>query len=257
MADDPYRKGRAPSEELARLAAQGQQRIEAARRSEAQAHEALANQHLREAIGAIRGSLIGRICLALLLLMIGIGVGGALVSIFATQKSVKSSGGTFYFIGLVGWIPALIAYLFVGSRASLAQIERERRWVGALPFRLDGYFEVLSAEPAYECNLKVDLEWEGTGVDTETLQGVVGRFDPEAKVTSDDPHRATFVTGAISGATSMRVNRALVLRNHRVGWCSGLCTETRCFRGFGYRGFERRLTLLQEETSPWLGWFRR
>jgi hypothetical protein len=65
-------------------------------------------------------------------------------------------------LGIPG-LALLVAGLALAStatRASPAQVEAERAWPSSLPFRLEGYFEVLAHHSEAQCGLDVELQWQ-------------------------------------------------------------------------------------------------
>ena len=211
MSNDPYRRHNEPSNELARLAQQGQARLHAANRGQDSGAQSAADRNLRTALGAVRGAPIRRLVLVLLVLCMPVAVGGLIATFANIDFMPIGMGGIFSAAGL------LSAYLLLPPMASRAGVEAERAWVASLPFALDWYFELLASDPQYETRVSVDVWWTTGGVDRATLQGVIALFDTESRVVEVHGGHASFTTGPISGMTGIRVNRVSVLRNHRLG----------------------------------------
>ena len=214
MPDDPYRPYPVtnPDDELARLAQQGQRRIQAAAAGQSQHVQVEGSRHLRVAVGAVRGSTVRRAFLVLAAL-------GVLTLIAGFALVVANGDPVFVPLLPLGFASAMggfMVYVFMPPVASRAAMEAERAWVAALPFAFEGYFETLSAEPSAVCKLRIELVWQTVGADPATLQGVVGLLDTDARVTQAAADVATITSGVVSGATGIRINRVPVHRNHRV-----------------------------------------
>ena len=214
MSNDPYRpqQGTNPDDELARLAQQGQRRIQAAAAGQSQVERVEGSRHLRVAVGAVRGSTFRRAFLVLALL--------GLLTLIAGFALVVALGDLAFVpllpLGFAAAMGGFMTFVFVPPLASQAAMAAERAWVASLPFELEGYFEVLAAEPSAVCKLRVELVWQTVGADPATLQGVVGLLDTDARVTERAADAATITSGVVSGATGIRINRVPVHRNHRV-----------------------------------------
>src|SRR5262249_53938612 len=109
---------------------------------------------------------------------------------------------------LPAWTVLVCLYVFLPPTASRAAVEAERAWVASLPFTLERYFDVIGAQPEFECRLRVELSWTKQGVDARTLEGIIALFDTGSQVVEARGASATFVTGPISGRTGIRVNRS-------------------------------------------------
>lgn len=203
--------------ELARLAQQGQARLQAAQQGQAYAANAAADRNMRIAIGAVRGAPLKRAILVVLVLFVLAMIAGAVVAAFVIEDA--SSLPSFMpipFVGLFASIWLVVIYVFLPPTASRAAVEAERAWVASLPFALERYFDVIAAEPEGLCRLHVELQWTTQGVDPRTLQGIVALFDTQARVPEAQGAYASFTTGPISGSTGIRVNRRNIYRNHRL-----------------------------------------
>ena len=211
MSDEPYRAGRSgPSDELARLAREGQARLRSGARSPDLLVTAAAERNMRVAIGPVRGAPLKRAVLALVALCAAGLIGHNLLSGARTITFAGTTG-----VVLAGWLLPL--YMLLPPLSSRAALEAERAWVASLPFALEGYFDVIGAPPEIRCRLRVELWWEGPGVDPETLQGVAALFDTEARLIEVKSGYASLTSGPISGRIIARARRSNILRNHRFG----------------------------------------
>lgn len=169
---------------------------------------------MRTAIGGLRGAPMKRAILVLLVLSVVASIVGAVIVVDAFGMfSVMpvAMPGLFVSMGL------LFLYLFLPPLASRAAVEAERAWVASLPFALDGYFELIASKPRGVSAVRVDLWWTNQGVDLPTLQGIIALFDTQSSINQAHDAHASFTTGPISGSTGIRINRAYVYRNHRLG----------------------------------------
>jgi len=170
------------------------------------------------AIGPVRGAPMRRAVLVLLVLcVVALIAGGILAS-----QVVHDSFGMMRLmpIAMTGFFAVLglfFLYLFMPPLASRAGVEAERAWVASLPFALDWYFELLSLDPSPSCRVRLEIAWTTHGVDAHTLQGIIALFDTGSSVIEARPDHAELTTGPISGMTGIRINRASVYRNHRLG----------------------------------------
>jgi hypothetical protein len=218
VSNDPHQGHGASDRELARLAQEGQARLQAAHRDQAVGANAAADRNIRTAIGPVRGAPVKLLLLVLFVLSVV-----ALITVgFAATHSRKSA---IQMVSMMPWaMPAffgciglLCAYLFMPPMASRAGVEAERAWAASLPFALEHYFDVIGAAPEGFCSLRVTLWWTSRGVDERTLQGLIALFDTQSTVLEVDGRHASFLTGQIEGFTGIRINRAPVYRNHRLG----------------------------------------
>ena len=85
MPDDP-----ANADELARLAQQGQQRIHAASEDRSQVAQLEANQHLRVAIGAVRGSSLRRMLLVPMLAGLAVAIVGVVLTVHGAATAATA-----------------------------------------------------------------------------------------------------------------------------------------------------------------------
>jgi hypothetical protein len=215
MPDDPYRPPPAePSAELAKLAAEGRARMRAAKPAKPALAPDPKGDELRAALGgryfsALRVAGLSAVALGVLLLVV------TAVAWSATDAAV---GWVIETSGVV----SLLAGIIVSStdeakRASPAQVDAERRWVGALPFRLEGYFEVLEHHPEEECRLDVELQWESAAAtpSDDILLGVWGTQDTGARIRERSGDTVKVRSGPIvSPATQLRV--LTIYRNTRI-----------------------------------------
>ncbi len=190
---------------LAHLGAQQRSSLETAAEVERQR---AANRRLRYAIGAYRGSAMKRTVLAILTVCSLAGVVIVLVSAPMLAVVVISLAGTLL----------LVAVLLVAPLASKGAIAAEAQWVASLPFRLEGYFELLSGTPEVTRIIIYDVSWAGGHTpDTTFLQNVVAAIDPKASVEHSDAGRARIISGPVLGLTSVKKTpSSYVTANHGI-----------------------------------------
>jgi hypothetical protein len=113
----------------------------------------------------------------------------------------------------------IFVVVFVPPLASAGAVAAERSWATSLPFRLDGYFDMLSTPPSYAKTIGFSVRWQNAPCrppEAALMQSIVAAVDPKAQIQRVDEHSVVFVTGSISGYTGIRVNRSPVYRNHRL-----------------------------------------
>lgn len=209
-----YRDANAKADpELERLAREG--RAARAQASGAAADDAkvAGDRHLREALAALHGAAPSSVALKL--------VGGfllmAAVVMALLHESVHPMVGVLtFFVGIVVSVVASIS----APRATDEALEAERTWYRGLPFELDGYFAVLSAEPRPSGGVRAHITWrsdvaEAGNVDEQLVADAFAVADPAARLESADSAGAVFVSGPITGLTGSTINRRPVVRNHR------------------------------------------
>lgn len=211
----PYRPppGPGPDPELARLAAQGQQRRMAAAQEHQVEQRVEGSGNLKTAIGAYRGSTLKRVMLFGILLSLAAGGTGVTL----TSLGYGEIGG--YLIpGFVIAFVTFMIWVFVPPIASESAVAAERAWMMGLPFQLTGYFELLSSHPQYSRTVRYQIRWQDGARPPEEhlLHSVFGAVDPQARVERVDFQGASITSGPVSGHTGIRVNRVPVYRNHRV-----------------------------------------
>jgi hypothetical protein len=204
MSDDPYRPPPAePSAELAKLAAEGRARMRAAKPERPALAPDPKGDELRAALGGryfspTRVAGLSAVAVGLLLLVV------AVVALGGSGEAAT--------VGITGLV-SLVAGLIVSStdaakRASPAQVDAERRWVGALPFRLEGYLQALEHEPQRECQLDVELQWAPAAAmpSDDILLGVWATQDTGARLRQRSGETIHVRSGPIvSPATQLRV----------------------------------------------------
>jgi hypothetical protein len=233
MPDDPYRPPPSVSEadaELARLAAAGQHRILEASASAAQeaAQQEAENreQNIRVALGVHYGGAAWRA------VAVATGVGAVcllmgIVGLVLDHRSVAAGGSAAASVLLGGGFGLTLVggmvLMFLSPTASPARVAAEKAWATSLPFAMDGYFEVLAAQPDAFCRLAAMVAWGdgGKAASPETVQGVLGVLDTDAR--ADSSAGGTTVTirsGLISGLrwnsqSGSRSTPVWVYFNHR------------------------------------------
>lgn len=212
MPDEPYRQA-LPREddELARLARQGNLRIQAAQQGRSAEARVEETRHLRVAIGAVRGSFIKRAAVGLMVL----GIASMAAGIALTAATGDGKFGPFIPVGFFVALGSFMFHLFFPPLATNAQVEAERQSMASLPFFVEGYFDVLSAEPAAATRLEIVMAFsDPMSAEPQTVQGLMGLLDTDAQVARTDGSEVAVRTGSISGATGIRVNGVHVHRNH-------------------------------------------
>jgi hypothetical protein len=218
VSPDPHRPVGGSSNELARLAEQGQARLQAEHRGQDVRAQAAADRNMRVAIGPVRGAPVKRAVLVLLVLsVVGLIAGVAITHVVIHDVFRRLALLPYGMAGLFASGGLLFLYLYLPPTASRAAVQAERVWVASLPFALERYFDVIAADPSSECRMQVELWWTTPGVDPRILQGIIALFDTESSVTESGGAHASFTTGSISGSTGIRVNGAHIYRNHRLG----------------------------------------
>jgi hypothetical protein len=210
---DPYRPHAPPPDpELARLAMQGQQR-----RAEIQAGQQvdprLAGRHLRIAIGGYRGSTVKRCLLAVIVLGLGM---GALGVVFMNLD--RPDIGGFMIPGFALTFVTFMIWVFVPPIASQGAVAAEEMWAMALPFTMQGYFDVLSSEPRMGRKLVFEITWrdDARAPEPGLLHSVFCAVDPSAVLDDANARGARITSGVVSGATGIKMNGVRVYRNHRL-----------------------------------------
>jgi hypothetical protein len=153
--------------------------------------------------------------LAALALGVLLGVVEAAVQGSATGEALGPAIGISCMLLVVAGI--IVSSTEAAQRASPAQVDAERRWAGALPFRLEGYFEVLEHHPEKECRLDVELQWEPAVAmpSDDILLGVWGTQDTGARIQERSGDTVRVRSGTIvSPARQLRV--LTIYRNSRI-----------------------------------------
>ena len=115
-------------------------------------------------------------------------------------------------------VGGLMLRLFATPTASRWRVTAENGWVASLPFAMEGYLEVLAADPEFACRLVTALVWGGAGAapGPETVQGILGVLDTDARAQSHEGRGVDIRSGPISGNTGIVSNGQMVLRNTRL-----------------------------------------
>jgi hypothetical protein len=188
MSDEPYRAGSAHSEEdaeLARLAAEGQRKIdEAAARNAASretTEERTRDDVIRAAIGAHFGSGVRRTA-RVLFLAIPLLIAAAVA---AFPVAGTDLGGPLAFVFGMLALACFVTAIFLVSvqpMASRARVAAERAWSTSLPFALDGYFDLLAMDDCSACHILVNVQWgPGRPAELALVEGAAGALDPDAR----------------------------------------------------------------------------
>jgi len=232
MNDRPYRPAPDVSEDdaaLARLAADGQHRILEASAREAEGRresdEGKREKNVRIALGAYRGTPLRRASYALM------GVGALVLVAVGIESPDFGSAGVvaIFLVGMLAATGGLLIRVWATPAATTATVAAEKAWAKSLPFAMDGYFEILAAEPTLECQLVLELEWAPGRVPTpETVQGLLGTWDTGARVQPLEKalciRSGTFECGQLYNANTWYGSDALRPTRHLVGKVHGLVT---------------------------------
>lgn len=232
MDDRPYRPPPDVSEDdaaLARLAAEGQHRILEASAREADARqdsdERKREKNVRIALGVYHGTPLRRASYALM------GVGTVVIAAVGIESPDFGSAGVVasFLVGMLAAIGGLLIRVSSAPAATSATLAAEKAWAKSLPFSLDGYFEMLAAEPTLECQLVLELEWATGRVSTpETVQGLLGTWDTGARVQPLEEvlciRSGTFECGRLHNGNNWYGSDALRPTRQLVGKVHGLVT---------------------------------
>lgn len=206
MSQAPYRDRPSgePDPRLARLAAEGERRIGAARErggkpvSAEQAHD----MNIRIALGARYGTPVRRLGYALF----GVVALALAAGLFGEPWLGIRGEVAVVVIGVAALVGGLVC-MSARTVASQTRVAAERAWVAALPFALDGYFDGLAEPPARICMLVLELAWDlekpGGVPSPETVHGVTGMWDTGARVVAREGggvtiHSSSFTAGFFS-----------------------------------------------------------
>ena len=203
-----------PDPELARLATQGQQRRMQAEAEQRDEQAELGRRHLRIAIGAYRGSTLKRAALASVAAVVLVAASAAVLEAIGQVDTGSVLVPALFFVAFL----LFMTWAFLPSYASERAIAAEQRWVNSLPFRLTGYFDVLSAWPQHSQSVEYQIQWqpETRPPDASHLHGAVCAVDPHARLDRVDGTGATITGGPVSGHTGRVVNRVPIHWNHRI-----------------------------------------
>jgi len=232
MNDRPYRPAPEVSEDdaaLARLAADGQHRILEASALEADGRqdsdERKREKNVRIALGVYHGTPLRRASYALM------GVGMLAIAAVGIESPDFGSAGVVasFLVGMLAATGGLLIRVWSAPAATSATLAAEKAWAESLPFAMEGYFEMLAAEPTLRCQLVLELEWAPGRVPTpEIVQGLLGTWDTGARVQSLEKalciRSGTFECGHVYNANNWYGSDALRPTRHLVGKVHGLVT---------------------------------
>lgn len=227
MADEPYRGAAergSKSPELDRLVREGRQRLldesaERARAEEARSAPppAVAERNVRVALGDYYRA-PARVA------AISLAAAGAVAAV-----------GAFFDVSFAVATPLLgvgiALYAFAAPLATRARVRAEEAWLSSLPFRVDGYFEALGADPRARRRLSIALTWvdPAAAPSADEVKAVFAVADTDAAVesrrhrhTGDDADAASAPSaplvvrsGPISDQTRVQMPSGWVHRNTR------------------------------------------
>ena len=147
-------------------------------------------------------------------------LGGSLASaglVAAVVYAGTRSGGAATSVAVAGAVASVVLVVVLAARkASPRRIARERRWVAALPFALQRYFETLARDPdVLWMTISLRLSWRGArpdaGANAELLANIVAAIDPKATVASD-----VIELAMDSEDDSLLSNRDIVRWTHKI-----------------------------------------
>ncbi len=198
---------------LAKLAAEGRQRIADAAASESIARHAAAeskrDKNLRAALGAYYGTPPRKVAILLMVVSPVALFGWILLALLHDYylDVNKAAAVTLAPVGGLWWIAPISCFVFVGAiltrfamtpLATRARVDTERAWTRSLQFGMeDSYFDVLADDPESECRLAIDIEWRADPPSLDVVQGVVGMVDTGARVERKEGNLVHIGTGAI------------------------------------------------------------
>jgi hypothetical protein len=115
---------------------------------------------------------------------LGAAAAGCLVAVAAFLARLVADPTLVLVVGALG-LALLIGGLVTSNavkRVTPAQLEAERAWASGLPFRLEGYFDILAQPGEKECHLDAVVAWTpgAAGIDHGIVLDVWRAFDPKA-----------------------------------------------------------------------------
>ncbi len=174
MAATPVRPDLDPA--LARLAEKGARQLAASRHTAAAANPG--EENIRRALSGLSGRQ------ALAILGGGLALAGVLSAIvFAVTQSGSATAAVAVAAGI-----SVLVFIVVRAaiKASPTRIAKERLWVAALPFTLEGYFETLARNPdALWMTLSLTPAWQNAPPDPALLASIVAAVDARTGITED------------------------------------------------------------------------
>jgi hypothetical protein len=225
MPDGPYRPPPSTSEadaDLARRAAEGARRQREADASLAVAQTAGAEKNLRVAVGGHFGSPWRTVPVVVGVLLAAVDVLFLLTLPLSGTDPNFTTNFPLTLFTFMGAAFALFVALFASPTATRARVAAEKAWAASLPFALEGYFDVLAAEPVAWCSLEITLAWADAGgaPSLETVQGILATIDTAARVApcgggTEVGIRSDLISGATGISTGGKRNPRYVYRNHR------------------------------------------
>lgn len=195
-----------PSQELQRLAEEGARNAARANQVEQRLRQLEEDMHLRVALGAHYGSPRRRWCAA-----VAVGGGALLVAMAAEALSTDLQG-----VATVALCAGFFGAALLQPAASSERVDAERRWVEALPFVLDGYFDCLAQPPQPVIALLLDVRFAHSAPARDLFRGLLGRADPGARLEGEGAGRIVAQSRPVSGSTGRRINGKVVYRSHRL-----------------------------------------
>jgi hypothetical protein len=174
----PLRKKQAPSsdsERLVALAALGRRKRDQAERQKEKKRradrESALFSHEREVRATLRQASLEYVLLVTLGILIPFGViWWAAVNLDVKPACIVAAFALSITAGLV-----FIRLRALGRRV----VERERAFLAALPFTVDGYFDVIGVSPSSLCTLTVQLHFRDGAIDESTARDIGGVIDAE------------------------------------------------------------------------------
>ena len=221
MSEEPYRAGSTHAEEdveLARLAAEGQRKIQDAAAIAGASREASANRTrdelIRAAIGGHFGSAV-RKAARTLFIAIPVLIAGAAAAV--PVLGADTGAVVAFVLGTLATVSFVAAMVLVNMQpmASPARVAAERAWSTSLPFAMDGYFELLALDCS-ELHIVIDVEWApGRPAEVSLVQGAAGALDVDARAEAVRGGAIRIRSGPLPGTyTDFHRNRRGSNRQH-------------------------------------------
>jgi hypothetical protein len=201
--DDPYRpdpSGAAQEVELARLAAEGQRRIQQASNAAAAkvaaqpSHDATVEASIRASLGAHYGTPVRKVgfvflwaCPVMLVLAVGSCLADGGMKVNAGWQPMPMISVLFQVLLFFVCVPLGLVLSLRKPICPPARLAAERAWAASLPFAMDQYFYELGASGRSSCHLTIRVVFlPGRTPDAPVLQGLLGLVDIGAKTATKD-----------------------------------------------------------------------
>jgi hypothetical protein len=198
VTDDPYRPdptGAQQEVELARLAAEGQHRIQQAQAAATKAaaqpsHDAVVEAAVRASLGAHYGTPVRKVgfaflwaCPLVLVLAVGSCLADGGMKVNAGWQPMPMVSVLFQLLLFFVFIPIGLVLSLRKPICSPGRVAAEKAWALSLPFAMDNYFYELGASGRARCHFTVRVVFHpGRTPDAPIVQGLLGLVDTDAKI---------------------------------------------------------------------------